>query len=176
MAEAARPARRTSRAPLALLAFAASLVLAVDQVTKVLAVDALEGRGYIPLLGEYFGLVLVHNPGAAFGMASGATWLLALVTIVVIVAIIRLARSLTSRLWGVTLGLLLGGALGNLVDRLVREPGFLRGHVVDFLSYWDWFVGNVADIAIVVAAALMIVLTVLGVDPSGRVAKEDRDG
>lgn len=157
--------RGGERRPLWWLVVVALGVVVVDQVTKVLAVEHLTGAGYVPLLGEYLGLKLIYNPGAAFGMASGMTWVLALITVGVIVAIVRLARSLSSRVWGATLGLLLGGAVGNLIDRLVRAPGVLRGHVVDFLSYWDWFVGNVADIAIVVAAVGMVVLTLRGEDP-----------
>ena len=83
---------------------------------------------------------------------------------------VRVANRLGSRGWTLALGLLLGGALGNLIDRLSREPGFARGHVVDFIDYGDWFIGNVADIAIVVAACLIAILGLrgIGLDGSGR--------
>ncbi len=147
-----------------LLVVLAAVVLVVDQVTKVLAVEFLTDAGYVPLLGEFFGLRLVYNPGAAFSFATGITWVLALITIGVVVVIARLAPKIASRPWAVVLGLLLGGALGNLIDRLFRAPGPLRGHVVDFLDYYTFFVGNVADIAIVVAALGMMWLTLRGVE------------
>jgi signal peptidase II len=109
----------------------------------------------------------VFNPGAALSIATGMTWLLTIVATVVIVVVIRASRRIGSRAWAVALGLLLGGALGNLVDRLVREPGIARGHVVDFIAYADWFVGNVADIAIVSAAVLVVILAARGVHIDG---------
>lgn len=147
-----------------LLVVIALTVLVVDQITKILAVRHLDGAGYVPLLGEYFGLRLVYNPGAAFSFATGMTWIFAVITVGVVVVIARLAPRIASTRWAVVLGLLLGGALGNLLDRLFREPGPLRGHVVDFLSYYTFFVGNVADIAIVVAAIGMMWLTLRGVE------------
>lgn len=144
-----------------------ALVLVVDQLTKVWAVAALEPGERIALLGELFGLQLVRNDGAALSIGGGMTWVLSLVATVVVVVIVRVSRRLGSTAWAVTLGLLLGGALGNLVDRLVREPAPLHGHVVDFLAYWRLFIGNVADIAIVVAAVLVVWLTARGVHVDG---------
>ena len=95
------------------------------------------------------------------------TWVLTIVAAVVIVVVVRASRRIGSWAWAVALGLLLGGALGNLVDRLVREPGLARGEVVDFIAYADWFVGNVADIAIVSAAVLVVILAALGVHIDG---------
>ena len=95
------------------------------------------------------------------------TWVLTLVALGVTVVVVRSARRLGSSGWAVALGLLLGGALGNLYDRFFREPGFARGHVVDFLDWFGWFVGNVADIAIVVAAGLLMILSVLGIRLDG---------
>lgn len=148
-------------------------VLVVDQLTKVWAVAALVPRERVPLLGDLFGLQLVRNPGAALSIATGMTWVLTIVAVVVVVVVARTSRRIGSRGWAVALGLLLGGALGNLVDRLLREPGPLRGHVVDFLAYGRLFVGNVADIAIVVAAVLVVVLTARGIHVDGT---RDRDG
>lgn len=95
------------------------------------------------------------------------TWLLTIVVVAVVVVIVRMVSRIGSRAWAVALGLLLGGALGNLVDRFFREPGFARGHVVDFIAYANWFVGNVADIAIVAAAVMIAVLSVLGIGLDG---------
>ncbi|GMA85404.1 hypothetical protein GCM10025868_06540 [Angustibacter aerolatus] len=94
--------------------------------------------------------------------------MLTVVAAVIVVVVVRSARRLGSRAWAVALGLLLGGALGNLVDRLVRTPGLGRGHVVDFIAYGHLFIGNVADVAIVVAAALMALLSLRGVGLDGR--------
>jgi signal peptidase II len=113
------------------------------------------------------GLVVLHeqrNPGAAFSIAGGATVLFTLVALGIVAVIVRTARRLRSRAWAVTLGLLLGGALGNLADRLLRAPGPLRGHVVDFVDLqWHgrsvWPVFNVADAAIVTGALLAVLLS-----------------
>jgi signal peptidase II len=95
------------------------------------------------------------------------TWVFTLAALVVSIVILRVAPRLGSRGWSVALGLLLGGALGNLADRLLREPGVGRGHVVDFIAYGDLFVGNVADIAIVAAAGLIILLSLRGIGVDG---------
>jgi len=149
------------------LAGVAALTYAADQVSKVLATRALVPGRSMPLLGSLLELRLIRNPGAAFSIATGMTWVLTLVAVGVVAVVVRSARRLGSRGWAFTLGLLLGGALGNLTDRLVREPGFARGHVVDFLDYGGLFVGNVADIAIVVAAALVGLLGLLGIGLDG---------
>ncbi|GAB2595711.1 hypothetical protein GCM10027067_03340 [Pseudactinotalea suaedae] len=149
------------------LGLLAAGVLVVDQVTKVLAVERLTPGDYVPLLGEYFGLMLVFNPGAAFSFATGSTWIFTIVAIAVAVVIVRISRKIGSRGWAFALGALLGGNLGNLGDRLFRDPGFPQGHVVDFLNYNGWFVGNVADIAIVLAAVAMALLAFLGIGIDG---------
>jgi signal peptidase II len=158
------PPRRALVAALTVLAL---LVVAVDQVTKALAVARLQPDRPVPLVGDLLQLRITRNAGAAFSMATGATWLLTLVAVVIIVVVLRSVRRLGSRGWALALGLLLGGAVGNLIDRLVREPGVGRGHVVDFIAYGHLFIGNVADIAIVAAAALMAVLSVRGTGLDG---------
>ncbi|MBN0041536.1 signal peptidase II [Cellulosimicrobium cellulans] len=146
----------------------AVLVLALDQLTKWWAESSLTlGDDTVPVLGSLLGLRLIYNPGAALSIATGMTWLLTIVVVAVVVVIVRMVGRIGSRAWAVALGLLLGGALGNLVDRFFREPGFARGHVVDFIAYANWFVGNVADIAIVAAAAMIAVLSVLGIGLDG---------
>lgn len=146
----------------------AALVLLVDQLTKWWAESALVwGGDPKPLIGELLQLRLIYNDGAALSIATGMTWVLTIVVCVVVVVIVRAIRRIGSTGWAVALGLLLGGALGNLGDRFFREPGFARGHVVDFIDY-GVFVGNVADIAIVAAAVLIVVLSFRGIGLDGR--------
>lgn len=164
-APAADPRHR--RRLIGLLAVLTVVVLASDQVTKYLAEAYLDDGAFVSLWDEFLGLQLVYNSGAAFGLADGLTWVLTIVAIVVAVAVVRFARKLGSVTWAVALGLLLGGCLGNLYDRLAREPGIGRGHVVDFINYNGWFIGNVADIAIVVAAGLIVILALAGREIDG---------
>lgn len=146
----------------------AAAIAVVDQVTKQLALSTLElGASTTWFLGELLGWKLLFNPGAALSMGTGFTWVLTLLTLAVVVVIATRARRITSRAWAVALALVLGGAVGNLIDRLFRAPGFPEGHVVDFINYAGFFVGNVADIAIVVAAALLIVLSFRGTPMTG---------
>ena len=154
-----------SRLPV-LLAVAAA-VLVADLLTKILAVAELSDREPVRLLGGVLTLRLVRNPGAAFGLAQGLTVVFTLVAIAVVVAILRMARRLRSAGWAVALGMVLGGALGNLVDRLFRAPGPGRGHVVDFLELPRWPVFNLADSAIVAAAVLMVLLSARGTSYDG---------
>lgn len=164
---------RTRRLVASLLLLAAVVVL-VDQLTKEWALANLTEGIRDPLVGDLLGLTLVFNPGAALSLASGTTWLFTVAAIGVSVAILRVAPRLGSRGWAVGLGLMLGGALGNLLDRLLREPGFAVGHVVDFIAYSDWFVGNVADIAIVAAAGLIVLLSVRGIGVDGARVTDQR--
>jgi len=166
------PARR--RRLVATLVALAAITLVLDQATKAWALAGLDEGVRHPVLGDLLGLQLLFNPGAALGLATGTTWLLTVVAITVVVVIVRVARRLGSTGWTIALGLLLGGALGNLVDRLIRDPGVFMGHVVDFIAYGDLFVGNVADIAIVAAAGLLMLLSLLGVRLDGtRERRED---
>ena len=167
--------RRRRPLVLALLALAA-VVLVVDQLTKVWAVQSLTEGVRTPLVGDLLGLTLLYNPGAALSIATGMTWVLTLAAATVSVVILRVANRLGSRGWAVGLGLLLGGAVGNLVDRLFREPGVGRGHVVDFIAYGELFVGNVADIAIVAAAGLIVLLSLRGIGVDGTRAEPSGAG
>jgi signal peptidase II len=151
----------------------AGVVLVADQLTKWWALSTLETGERVPLVGDLLGLRLVFNPGAAFSIATGMTWVLTIVVVVVVVVILRAVRRIGSRGWAVALGLLLGGALGNLGDRLLRDPGFAQGHVVDMIDY-GVFVGNVADIAIVAAAILVALLGLRGIGIDGRRHEEQR--
>lgn len=138
-------------------------VLTLDLLTKLLAVRELTDREPVELAGGILTLRLVRNSGAAFGMAQGLTVVLTALALVVVAVILRMASRLRSTWWAVALGLVLGGALGNLVDRLFRAPGPGRGHVVDFLELPSWPVFNLADSAIVCAAVLMVLLSARGV-------------
>jgi signal peptidase II len=151
----------------AALAAVAVTVLALDQITKALALAHLTEGERTSLIGDLLGLQLMRNPGAALSFASGMTWVFTVAAVGVSIVVVRVADRLGSRAWAIALGLLLGGAVGNLVDRLVRPPGFGVGHVVDFIAYGDWFIGNVADIAIVAAAVLIVLLTMIGISIDG---------
>jgi signal peptidase II len=140
----------------------AGLVLLVDQATKALAEARLADGRVVEVVDGLLRLRLVYNPGAAFSLATNATVLLSVVSVAVVVVILRISRKLAHPAWAVALGALLGGALGNLVDRLFRSPGPLRGEVVDFLELPSFPVFNVADSAIVVGASLMVLLSMLG--------------
>lgn len=158
---------RRRRGALVLFAVLTAAVAGLDQYTKVLATQRLEPYVVYPFLGDVISLQLIFNPGAAFSLATGLTWLLTAVAAVVVIVVVRAARRMRSVGWAIALGMLLGGALGNLIDRLLRDPGFARGEVVDFINYNGWFVGNIADIAIVVAAVLVALLALRGVEIDG---------
>jgi signal peptidase II len=159
--------------PRLLLVLLASLTIALDQVSKWLVVELLEGESPVRVLGGVLSLDVSRNSGAAFSFAQGATVIFTLVAAVVAVVIIRTLPRLRSTGWAVTLGLLLGGAVGNLIDRLFRAPGVGRGAVVDFLHVPHFATFNVADSAITVGAALAVLLSVRGVEIDGSHASGD---
>ena len=135
------------------------LTVAIDQTTKQWALSSLGDGARHPLFGDLLGLELHFNPGAAFSFLTGSTWIFTAVAAVVVLALPLWIRRTSSRPWTITLGVVWGGAAGNLVDRLFRQPGFGRGHVVDFIAYGRWFIGNVADIALVLGIVVIVVLT-----------------
>lgn len=160
-----------------LIVLLAPVIFAADLITKIIAVATLENEPPLRLLGGAVYLQLVRNPGAAFGMATGMTWLLTLIATGVVVAIIWITPKLRSTGWAVGLAMVLAGAVGNLVDRFFREPGPLRGHVVDFVSLFGpngdiWPVFNVADSSIVCGGILIVLMSLLGHDYDGRKAKK----
>jgi lipoprotein signal peptidase len=104
------------------------VVYVLDQASKAWALAALTNAPPQDLLGAFLRLYLVRNPGAAFSVGTGSTWLLTILAVVVLVVLIRASRRLGSMAWAWAFGLILGGALGNLTDRLIRDPGFGRGH------------------------------------------------
>jgi signal peptidase II len=161
------------RRRVALLAVVAVVVLVADLTSKVIAVAMLQDREPVRLAGGALYLVIYRNSGAAFSMATGMTLVLTLVATGVVVAIVRFAPRLRSAGWAVGLGMILGGAAGNLGDRLFRAPGPLHGHVVDFLSFFApdgsaFPVFNIADSSICVGGALLVLLAALGHEYDGR--------
>ncbi len=145
-------------------------VYLADQGTKVLVTENLRIGESVPAVGELLKLTYVTNSGAAFSIASGFTWILSILAAIVVVAIIWFARRIRirSRAWAVMLGLVLGGAVGNLTDRLLRPPGFGRGEVVDFLQLWGFpAIFNLADVAVCAGVGVFLVLTLRGIHLDG---------
>lgn len=165
---------RWTRRPILLFALIAVVAIGVDQLTKALVVAYLEHRPPIWLIGDVVSLQATRNTGAAFSLGQTYTVLLSLFAIGVIVYIIRTARKLNSMGWAVALGLILGGAAGNLTDRIFRAPAPLQGGVVDFVSV-GWFpVFNVADSCLCVGVGLVVLLVFRGIGVDGRRAGDQK--
>ena len=152
----------------------AALALAIDTVSKAIVVANLQDRGPIHVPGGFLNLTLIRNSGAAFSIGESQTWVFTVIAAGVVFVILRVSRNLRSLPWAIALGLLLGGALGNLSDRLLRSPGVGRGDVVDFLQFptfplvhYDFPVFNLADTSIVIGGCLMVLLSFLGMQPDG---------
>jgi signal peptidase II len=163
-ADTASPAPRRRAA---LVLSVAAVAWTADVVTKVLAVEHLTDRSPVTLVPGVLQLALTRNSGAAFSIATGLTVLLTVIAFVVVVVVLRLVTKVRSTGWALALGLLLGGALGNLTDRVFRDPAPLRGHVVDFLELPHWPVFNLADASIVAAAALIALQSLRGIGLDG---------
>lgn len=164
------PRAERRRGAIAILSVAGIAVVAyfLDFITKELVLANIgEGRS-VQVLGEFLQWTFVRNPGAAFSLASGMTWIFTLIALAVTVAIVVMAPRLRSWWWTLVFGALLGGVLGNLTDRLFREPGFAEGHVIDFIHF-SFFpaIFNVADIFIVGSMGLFLILTMLGIELDG---------
>jgi signal peptidase II len=151
----------------------AVVVIAVDQASKLWAETELGGGEVVPVVGDLIRFQLVYNPGAAFSIGEGFTWIFTILAAAAVVFIVWYARRAGSAGLTVTLGLLLGGATTHLGDRLFRDPAFARGHVVDFIAYGNLFIGNIADIAIFAGAVMLVVLSVRGARAEDRAALED---
>jgi signal peptidase II len=150
-----------------LFVLVAGAAYAIDLGTKLLAVAHLTPDDPVDVIGGVLRLDLVRNPGAAFSTGTSYTLILTVIALVAAGVVIRFGRRLGDRTWAVALGLLLGGVCGNLTDRVFREPGFLRGHVVDFLELPHWPVFNVADMLIDAAVVLIIIQTWRGIGITG---------
>jgi signal peptidase II len=122
-----------------------------------------------PFIGKFLQFTLFKNPGAAFSLATGFSLAFALLAVVVVITIVKYASLITSRGWRICAGLLLGGVLGNLSDRIFREPGFFLGHVIDWIQIPHWPVFNIADMAISTAAFIAFLQTMRNVPPIKRV-------
>jgi signal peptidase II len=147
--------------------------LTLDVISKVIVVAQLSDRPPVELLGGLLTLRVTRNSGAAFSIGTGMTFVLTLIAVSVIIAILRTARRLRSLPWAITLGLLLGGATGNLLDRLLRSPGPLRGHVVDWIELPHWPVFNLADSAIVCGGVIAVLLATKGLQIDGTRATDE---
>ena len=143
----------------------ALVIWVIDVTTKIWAVNYLSHRGSVKIIGSFFQLNFIRNSGAAFSFAPGATILLSFFGIFVLVGILYYAQLITSKGWAWVLGLVMGGILGNLSDRVFREPSLLRGHVIDWLQLPHWPIFNIADTSIVFAAILSMLLTVRNISP-----------
>lgn len=154
----------------------AVVALALDVVTKITAVAVLRPAEPVPVLGDLLRLYLIRNPGAAFSIGEGATWIFTLLAVGVLVFLLGfVAPRLRHGGWAIGLGLVAAGIAGNLIDRLFRAPGFARGHVVDFLQLPYWPIFNVADMCVVFGAATVVFFwLVKGVGHDG-VLEKDRE-
>jgi signal peptidase II len=162
------PSRRRGVALIPVLVTVAVVAYLIDVLSKVAVVATMEYGEPVSVIGDFLTFQLARNSGAAFSMATGYTWVLTFVALIVVLGIVRYAKRLGSLGWVIGLGLVLGGALGNLTDRMFRSPGPFRGHVVDFIqvgSWWPTF--NMADSAVVCGAVLLVLLTLLGYDYDG---------
>ncbi|MBI0105133.1 signal peptidase II [Bifidobacterium polysaccharolyticum] len=153
---------RRLRGRVAVFVALAAVSIALDQLTKALALARLGNGIRVALPGPLRGLRLVRNPGASLGLGSGSTWVISLIALAACLLIIVLALRTTSMVWTVVLSMAFSGAAGNLIDRVSYASGFLDGAVVDFLDY-GWSVGNVADVYLTLAGAAVVVLIICNV-------------
>ncbi|MDT4938577.1 MAG: signal peptidase [Pseudonocardiales bacterium] len=173
------PRESQPRRRVGLFAGVALSAVTLDVVSKAIVAAQLGDRSPVRLLGGAIYLVETRNSGAAFSLGTGATIVLTAVAVAVVAFILRTAGRMRSSGWAVALGLVLGGALGNLADRLFRDPGVGRGHVVDWISLFAddghvWPIFNLADSAIVCGAVLAAVLAIRGIDIDGSGARARR--
>ncbi|MFJ5528482.1 signal peptidase II [Streptomyces sp. NPDC093261] len=166
-AEAPKGRRR-----MAVLFAVAAIAYVLDLVSKLIVVAKLEHHVPVRIIGDWLRLEAIRNAGAAFGFGQAFTVIFTVIAAAVIVVIARLARRLYSLPWAIALGLLLGGALGNLTDRIFRSPGVFKGAVVDFIAPKGFAVFNLADSAIVCGGVLIVLLSFRGLDPDGTVHKD----
>ncbi|MFF9314391.1 signal peptidase II [Streptomyces sp. NPDC014748] len=170
--DAAGPERPRRGRRIAVLFSVAAFAYALDLVSKLLVVAKLEHHAPVRVVGDWLQLEAIRNSGAAFSFGEAYTVIFTVIAAAVIVVIVRLARKLYSLPWAIALGLLLGGALGNLTDRIFRSPGVFKGAVVDFISPKHFAVFNLADSAIVCGGILIVLLSFRGLDPDGTVHKD----
>lgn len=148
------------------IGLSAIAIVLLDQGTKWWAETTLELRDYVPVLGDLLGWRLIYNPGAAFGIAADYTWILTIFAGAAVIGLTIFAFRVPNGWWGAGVAALLGGAISHLGDRLFRDPGFAVGHIVDFIDYAGFFVGNVADIFLVAGAIYLVLVSVVQKDTS----------
>ena len=172
------PSQRPRRAVLlSLFAGFAVFAYVLDQLTKLWVTSTMVEGERIPVLPPLLHWYFIRNSGAAFSIGENITWVFSLIMAGVAVAILFQVRRLGSAWWALALGLLLGGALGNLTDRLFREPSFGMGHVVDFIQLPNFAIFNIADSAVVSAVGIICILTIRGIALDGtRVGGGRKDG
>jgi signal peptidase II len=164
---AGSPAAPGHRRRVLVLIGVAAFAYLLDLLSKIWVVNSLEHHDPIDVLGHWLRLEATRNAGAAFGLGQGMTIVFTVIAVGVVAVIARLARRLYSVPWAIALGLLLGGAFGNLTDRVFRAPGGFQGRVVDFVAPAHFAVFNLADSAICCGGALIVLLSFRGVDPDG---------
>ena len=163
---------RTKSARYLLFGVSASLIVALDQLTKFWAEANLVGQGSIPVIGELLQFRLAYNNAAAFSLGVGATWVLTTISLAASIALIALSPRIKTMTWALIGGMTLGGAVGNLIDRAFKQPEFFNGHVVDFIQIpFNFPLFNLADTFLVVAVSLAILRTLMGDEIGGGRAK-----
>ncbi len=165
----------TSRRAWTVFAVVAAVVYAADQLSKRAAVEHLTGRDDVHVVGDLLQLHLTRNPGAAFSLGTSFTVVLSCLAIAATVVVLVVSRKVVDRVWAVGLGAILAGITGNLTDRLLREPSPFRGHVIDFLQLPNWPIFNIADIAINLGAALILLQVIRGIGMDGTRHQPEED-
>ncbi len=142
----------------------ALVVVVIDLATKVWAVSKLENQPDIQVVGNLLQFSFLRNPGAAFSIGTNVTWVFTLISIALSIAVLVISKNVANRTWAIALGGLLGGALGNLVDRIFRSPEPFQGHVVDFILLPNYPMFNISDSAVVVSAIAMVIMSIQGIE------------
>ena len=164
--------KRTKSARYLLFGVSASLIVALDQLTKLWAEANLVGQGSIPVIGELLQFRLAYNNAAAFSLGVGATWVLTTISLLASIALLVLSPRIKTMIWALIGGMALGGAVGNLIDRAFKQPEFFNGYVVDFIQIpFNFPIFNLADTFLVIAISLAILRTLLGDEIGGGRAK-----
>lgn len=167
--------KRLRRRYALLLLACAGFAYGFDQLTKMWVVATMTEGDVIEVLPPVLNWHFIRNPGAAFSIGTDYTWVFTIIMVVVSAAIITQILKVASWGWAVALGLVLGGALGNLTDRLFREPSFAQGHVVDFIALPNFAIFNIADCAVVSGVSLLCLLTLRGIGMDGRRSNKDAE-
>ena len=156
------------------LYFVAAIIWALDFSTKVWALNSVSPVKPTPIIGTFLQLRLVFNPGAAFSVGTSVTFIFTILSAAAVAGIAYYAIKIINRWWSLVLGLALGGILGNLTDRIFREPSLFNGHVIDWIELPRWPVFNIADMAIVCGAVLSVVLITKEIPPFAPTGKVEK--